>query len=83
MLQLLGQAIFIFCKGLEYLIFAYVILSWLPKLKGFKLVVAHILDPLFSIIRLLMKHSVFRTNQLDLTPLVALLIVTFIQTILL
>ncbi len=82
MLQLLGQAISIFCVILQYLVCAYMFLSLLPKLKGFKLVIAHFLDPLFSIIRYFMKHSVYHTNQLDLTPLVALVLLRFIQLLL-
>lgn len=81
MLQLLGQAIGIFCWLLELCILLDIVLSWLPKLEGFKLVVSHILDPLFSVIQYLMKYSIFTTNLVDLTPFIALILVSYIQTV--
>ncbi len=82
MTGLIKEAFYIFILILEYSVFAYIILSWIPSLKGFRNLVSRFLDPLFSIIRYLLKHSIFRTTQIDITPLIALFILSYFQTVL-
>ncbi len=82
MTGLIKEAFYIFIIILEYSVFAYIILSWIPSLKGFRNLVSRFLDPLFSIIRYLLKHSIFRTTQFDITPLIALFILSYFQTVL-
>ena len=82
MTGLIKEAFYIFIIILEYSVFAYIILSWIPSLKGFRSLVSRFLDPLFSIIRYLLKHSIFRTTQFDITPLIALFILSYFQTVL-
>ena len=79
MAGLVKEAFYIFFVIIEYSVFAYIILSWLPSFKGFKSLIARFLDPLFSIIRYLLKYSVFRTTQMDITPFIALFIVSYLK----
>ncbi len=83
MTGLIKEAFYIFFLILEYSVFAYMILSWIPSLKGFRNLLSRFLDPLFTIIRYLMKHSVFRATQMDMTPLLAIFILSYLQIILL
>lgn len=83
MTGLLKEACYIFFLILEYSTFAYIILSWIPSLKGFRNLIARFLDPLFTIIRYLMKYSIFRATQIDMTPLIAIFILSYLQIILL
>ncbi len=80
MIQLLGQAVYVFCGLLEICIMFYIILSWLPNLKGFKFVVFHILNPFFGIIQFFMNRSIFHSAQIDFTPLVGLILLMYIRS---
>lgn len=79
MTGLLREAFYIFFIIMEYCVFAYIVLSWIPSLKGFRNLIAGFLDPLFHIIRYLLKHSVFRTIQYDMTPLIAFFILSYLK----
>ncbi len=83
MTGLLKEAFYIFFIILEYCVFAYIVLSWIPSLKGFRNLIDRFLDPLFSIIRYLLKHSVFRTVQMDMAPLIAIFILSYLRLLLL
>ena len=82
MAGLIKEAFYIFVLILEYSVFAYFLLSWIPSLKGFMNLVSRFLDPLFSIIRYLLKRSIFRSAQIDFTPLIAIFVLSYLQIIL-
>lgn len=82
MTGLVKEAFYIFLVILEYSVFAYMILSWIPSLKGFRNLFGRFLDPLFSIIRALLKHSIFRTTRIDMTPLIAIFILSYVKILL-
>ena len=82
MTGLLKEAFYIFFIILEYCVLAYIVLSWIPSLKGFRNLIGRFLDPLFSIIRYLLRHSVFRTVTIDMAPLIAIFILSYLKIIL-
>ena len=82
MTGLMKEAIYIFFIIMEYSIFAYIVLSWIPSLKGFRNLFYRFLDPLFSIIRYLLKYSVFHTARIDMAPFIALFILAYLKIIL-
>lgn len=79
MLNLTIRTLYIFFIVLEILLFLYIISSWLPlgaKLKSFFLT---ILGPIFDPIRFLLKFSVFQTRGIDLSPIIALVVISYFQ----
>lgn len=81
MLDQLEYAVFLFLCIVEYSIIAVIILAWMPYLGRIRDLLLYFLDPLYSFIRYLLKHSTYRTSPFDMTPLIALLIITFLKLI--
>ncbi|BBF42247.1 hypothetical protein lbkm_0929 [Lachnospiraceae bacterium KM106-2] len=81
MVTLLLETLYIFFLILEYLLLTYVFLSWIPPLRKVRESIGVFLEPLFLWIRTLLKRSVFRTNFIDFTPMIALVIIVYCQTL--
>jgi len=80
------QAVQIFCYVLEILIFARVILSWIPSLHGTRLaqMIFALTEPILSPIKRLLAKSPLGGSgmPLDFSPLLALLAIQFGQMVL-
>ena len=80
---LLIAAILLFiiaCKVLKVMVFAYVILSWMPRLKGSYIheFLVSILGPVFKYVR---KYTP-RFGMLDLSPIFVFILIDLLQQVL-
>jgi uncharacterized protein YggT (Ycf19 family) len=76
---LIIQALYIFFLVLEIILFAYIILSWLPLSPNFRTMLATLVDPMLGPIRYLLDHSIFKTRSIDLSPIIAFIIISYLQ----
>ena len=78
---ILIQAIDIFCKIMEWLIFARIILSWIPQLRGNMIVqfIYALTEPLLAPLRALLNKSPLGGAGMpfDFSPLLAYLVLRF------
>lgn len=79
MSALILQTFYIFFFVLEILLILYFISSWFPFLGQFKKTLIVFLDPLFDPIRYLLKHSIMKSNIVDISPIIALIIIAYFQ----
>ncbi|MBE5960284.1 MAG: hypothetical protein E7256_02685 [Lachnospiraceae bacterium] len=71
----------IFLIGLEILLFIQLFTGFLQG--GFiRNQLAFLLDPILNPIRHLLKHSIFQTSVSDMSPLIAFIIITYVQQLL-
>lgn len=81
MIGLIYNSLYIFFIVLEMILLIYILSSWLPlnpKIKGlFVILLGPILDP----IRFLLDHSIFKTRNIDLAPIIAFIIISFFQNL--
>lgn len=61
----------------RYAIIIYVIAGWLPLPLKIKSVMRELMQPLFSPIQLLLRHSVLNIRGIDLSPIILYLIVLY------
>lgn len=80
MVTLICKGLYIFFFTLEIALCLSIICSWIPWGKNFKLLLADFLEPLLAPIRYCLKNSIFQTKLLDLSPLLALIILSYLQT---
>jgi YggT family protein len=81
MSNLIVNSLYVFFIVLEIILFTYFLMSWFPfnaKLKEFLIT---LIEPLLTPIRFLLKHSIFNTKVIDLSPMIALVVILFFQTI--
>lgn len=71
----------LFFKVIEYFMFFYFILSWIPGAKTLREMMSELLEPIFAPIRSLLKHSIFNTPRADLAPVISFCIVLFLQDV--
>lgn len=81
MSSLVINSLYIFFIVLEVILFANLIMSWLPKSSRFKEFLLVLLEPILSPIRYLLKHSIFNTKVIDLAPMIALVVILFFQNL--
>lgn len=76
---LLVYAFYVFFIVVEIILMVYVISTWIPIPVRFHSLLVALIMPVLLPIRLLLRHSVFYTRNVDLSPIIALAIVTFLQ----
>lgn len=81
MSELIYNSLYVFFIVLEMILFVYIFTSWVPGLRRFKELLVALLNPILDPIRYLMNHSIFRTKNIDLSPMIAFIIITYLQTI--
>ncbi len=64
---------------LEIILLAYVVSSILPLNNNIRKKITEIITPLLAPVRYLLKYSIFKTNTVDLSPIISYVIVTFLQ----
>lgn len=77
--KIVYEACSIFLSMLEYMYFFYFLLSWIPRASKLRELIYGLLEPLFSPIRYLLKHSIFNTPRADLAPLISFVIIIFLK----
>ncbi|MDF2473209.1 MAG: hypothetical protein K0R21_991 [Anaerocolumna sp.] len=79
MMSFAAEVLFTFFIFLELLIYLYILTSWLPLSYGFKNKLNTLINPILEPIRYILKRSIFNTPIIDLSPVIGLVIITFIQ----
>lgn len=80
MTHLIGLTFYYFFGILDMVLFLYILSSWFPNSSKLRYLLLQFLNPLFTPIRFCLQHSVFRTGIGDLTPMIALVIISYCQT---
>ncbi|MDF2950951.1 MAG: hypothetical protein K0S18_534 [Anaerocolumna sp.] len=73
------DVLFAFFIFLELLIYVYILTSWLPLSYGFKSKLNILINPILEPIRFILKRSIFHTPIIDLSPIIGLVVITFLQ----
>ncbi|WP_455717106.1 YggT family protein [Anaerosporobacter sp.] len=81
MSNLIVNSLYVFFIVLEIILFTYFMMSWFPFNAKFKEFLITLIEPLLTPIRFLLKHSIFNTKVIDLSPMIALVVILFLQTI--
>lgn len=81
MTYILCRALYIFFVIMESVLFLYIISSWFPNAGKIRATLSTLLDPMFVPIRACLKHSVFSNHKIDLTPMITLIILSYLQTL--
>lgn len=81
MTYLICHGLYIFFVILEGVLFFYILLSWLPQAVKLRAMLFVLLEPVFVPLRFCLRHSVFNSNGADLTPMVALIVLSFLQSL--
>ena len=76
---ILCQTLYIFFVVLEFVLMAYVFMSWIPLGAKVKHIMHRLTAPILDPIRFLLKHSIFYSQVADLSPIVGFVIVSYMQ----
>jgi YGGT family. len=79
MTLLIYKTLYIFFVVLEMILFVYIFSSWLPLGAKLKELLLTLLAPIFEPIRFLLKFSVFQARGIDVSPIIALIIISYFQ----
>lgn len=79
MTAIVFRTFYLFSIVIEYILIAYVISSWFPPNSKLRTLMHTITDPILDPIRFLLKHSVFYSQISDFSPLIAFVVVTYLQ----
>jgi len=79
MLSIIYRTFYVFFVAIEIILFIYIITSWLPMGEKFKLLMRNLISPILDPIRILLKHSIFGSNIMDLSPIIACILIVFLQ----
>lgn len=77
--QFVCEVGYIFFVVLEVSLFLYIITSWFPIGKKIRQYLLILLEPLFVPIRALLKRSIFKTASFDLSPMIAIIIISYME----
>ncbi len=81
MLPMVFLTMYYFFIVLEGVLFLYIISAWFPSAWGVRLraLLYEVLCPVFTLIQMLLKHSIFKSNLGDFSPMIALLLFSYLQ----
>lgn len=71
------STVYWFFRAIEFGLFAYIIVSWLPVLSKAQSVMSYIMDPLLNPIRQMINHSVLKMRGVDLSPIILYLLAAY------
>lgn len=80
MTHIICQTFYYFFGVLDTILFLYILSSWFPNAQKIRYYLVQFLNPLFTPIRFCLSHSIFRTGYGDLTPMIALIVLSYLQT---
>ncbi len=78
-MQLIIKAVYVFLMFLEVALFFYIVISWIPISLKLREISKKIIDPILDPIRFILKKSIFKTRVIDLAPIIAFLIISYLQ----
>lgn len=78
MLSMVFKAFYYFFVILELILFLYIVSGWFPGRKVRKMLY-ELLQPIFALLQLLLRNSVFKSSLGDFTPMLALLLFSYLQ----
>lgn len=79
MLSMIFLSLYYFFLVLEAVLFLWLISTWFPG-RRLRTVLFELLRPVFTLIHLLLRHSVFKSSVGDISPMIALLLFSYLQT---
>ncbi len=77
--NLFYKVFYIFFIVLEVILCIYFISTWLPLPKKMKEFLRFLIEPMLTPLRFLIRHSIFNTPLADLTPMIAFVVILFLQ----
>lgn len=77
--ELIYNAFYIFFVLLEVILFIYIITSWFPISTRFLKLLITLIAPILDPVRYLLRHSIFNTPTADLSPIIGLVILSYLQ----
>ncbi len=80
MAHIVSLTFYYFFGVLDTILFLYIISSWFPNAQKVRYLLLMLLEPLFTPIRYCLKNSIFRTGYGDLTVMIALIVLSYLQT---
>lgn len=79
MYSLIMNACYVFFIVLEVILFLYIISTWLKVSPKIMIIFSLILGPILEPIQYLTKRSIFQVANYDISPLIALIPLTYLQ----
>jgi YGGT family. len=79
MSSVIYNVFYIFFVVLEIILFLYIITSWIPMNNRFRDLLVTLLAPVLEPVRVLLRHSIFNTPAADLSPIIGLVVISFLQ----
>ncbi len=80
MIMIVLRSLSIFIMILEVLLLLYIFMGMI-HVRSLKKILTILLEPILLPIQILMKHSVFHTPISDLSPIVAVLLLSYIEQV--
>lgn len=80
-INLIYHVFYLFFTFLEVILLIYIVTSWFNLRGRFKEILLTLLEPIFVPVRFLLKHSIFNTPKVDMSPIIGFVIITFLQEI--
>lgn len=81
MAYIICHSLYIFCAVLEAVLFLYIMSSWFPNATRFRGILLTLLDPIFVPVRGCLKRSVLNHATIDLTSMVTLILLSYLQSL--
>ncbi len=81
MTYLIFHSLYILFFIIELALYMYIFLSWLPNTESMRNLMFRFLEPIFIPLRACLHRSVFSSSVTDLTPLVALIFISFMRAL--
>lgn len=81
MVQTIFDVLYTFFIFLEIILYLYILSLWLPFNYKFKNILITLMTPLLQPIRYLLKKSIFNTPVIDISPIIALVVISFLQNL--
>ena len=82
MLPLLCSTVYYFCMTLEIILLLYLLLLFFPSLYRLRMRLSILVLPILVPATWLLKHSILNCREVDFSPVLAVLILGYIQSLL-
>lgn len=79
---LIYKTFYVFFNVIEIILFIYIISSWFPLPNGIKKVLLNLINPILDPIRFLLRRSIFNTPVSDFSPIIGIVILSYLQSVL-
>lgn len=78
---LIYKTFLIFFNVIEIILMVYIISSWFLIPNGIKRILLTLINPILDPIRFLLRRSIFNTSVSDLSPIIGLAILSYLQSV--